>query len=417
MNEPRFFLKAKEERTILNGFPWVFDNEISHVKVFRENENTWQSTDFAGCGIKAGEAVDVFSKSGLHLGSGIFNPASKIAVRFFSKEKADYLRTHAKAIIEKKIVDAFNMRRIFFTNGKSFRLVFSEADFLPGFIADAFVSAEGEMTLVVEFLSRAVETFRSEIIEALEKIVSPDCIFERSENPMREKEGLDEKTGFIGKCGKTEIEIVENEIKFSVDIAGGQKTGFFLDQSGNRIAFEKYCRGKRVLDCFSHTGAFALHAFHAGAKKIIAVEISEAACEMTRKNIARNCAEEKITVVHEDAFSFLENAEKNHEIFDVVVLDPPAFAKSAKHVQKAFGAYKEINMKAMKILERGGILVSCSCSSFFDETKFYEMLEASACDVKRRVQVLEKRTAASDHPILLGHAKSNYLKCAIVRVL
>ena len=412
--EFRFFLKAKEEQNILNGFPWVFDNEISHVKFFSNNK--WQTENFSDCKIPVGEIVDVFSKSGLHLGSGVFNPASKISVRFFSKEKANDFRSHAKEVIEKRIADAFNMRRIFFASGKSFRLIFSEADFLPGLIVDAFVDIENRMTLVVEFLSLAVEIFRTEILDGLKKIVAPDFIFERSENPMREKEGLPQKQGFFGKDGPDKFLIVENGIKFFVDIISGQKTGFFLDQSENRIAFEKYCHGKRVLDCFSNSGGFALHAFHAGAKKITAVEISEDACYLIKINASNNSANEKIDVVNEDVFSFLEKAEKSNEKYDVVVLDPPAFAKSAKHIQKAFGAYKEINVKAMKLLERGGILVSCSCSSFFDENTFYEMLKMSAREAKRRVQILERRCAPSDHPILLGHEKSFYLKCAIARV-
>ncbi len=234
---------------------------------------------------------------------------------------------------------------------------------------------------------------------------------------MREKEGLEEKSGWIGAEHDPVIRIKENGIILQVDLEKGQKTGYFLDQKFNRRCAAMFAKGKRVLDTFTHTGAFALNCAAAGASEVTAVDISEDAVENVKANIALNGMDKKVTAVCADVFDVLRSYEAEKRTFDMIILDPPAFTKSAKQVQKAYGGYKEINLRAMKILEKGGILITCSCSHFFDYNTFYSMIQNAANDAHRTVQILEKRGAGPDHPVLAGYPKSEYLKCAVLRVL
>ena len=242
-------------------------------------------------------------------------------------------------------------------------------------------------------------------------------MYERSDAAVREKEGLEQKSGWIGSPRNERILIEENGIKLNVDIAGGQKTGYFLDQKFNRQRAASYCHGKRVLDTFTHTGAFGLNAAKAGAKEVISVDISPEAVELVKKNIEANGLSSQMKALCSDVFDLLKDYEAQGEKFDVIILDPPAFTKSAKQIQKAYSGYKEINLRAMRLLKEGGILVTCSCSAYFDEPTFYSMLTHAAKDSHKKVQVLEKRGAGPDHPLLLGYPRSEYLKCAICRVL
>ena len=418
MNDaPRIFLKPKEEKEVVHGFPWVFDNEIAYVKYFASDGSGRKDAPLSECEVSDGSVCEVFTAAGGFIGTGIINRKSKICVRMLASLHADKIVENTKAFIEKRIRDASNMRRIRYGERDSYRLVFAEADLLPGLIVERFAAADGKVYLVVQFLALACEVFREEITTALIKMCRPQGIYERSDAAVREKEGLEEKSGWIYGSGDDVILINENGILFYVDIAQGQKTGFFLDQKDNRKAIMPFCHGKRVLDAFSHTGAFALCAAFAGAREVVAAEISEDAVSMIEKNAALNKKEGVVKTVRADVFDLLKKYEETGETFDVIVLDPPAFTKSAKNIQKAYGGYKEINLRAMRLLGKGGILISCSCSAFFDANTFYDMLMHAAFSSGRRVQVLEKRGAGVDHPILLGYERSEYLKCAVARVL
>lgn len=412
----RVFLKAKEEAEIKQGFPWVFDNEIDSVKFVSDN-GSMKSAPLSEANVKNGDAVEVFAKGGAFLGTGIINRASKITVRFIASEHADKIFEDTAAFWSKKIRDAYNIRQLNFGENDSYRLVFAEADFIPGLIVERYCDEESHVYLVVQFLSLACEIFRDDILSALKSVAKPYGIYERSDAGVREKEGLEERAGWIGEKRSDTIVIVENGIRLMVDIARGQKTGYFLDQKKNRNVVASYCHGKKVLDTFTHTGAFGLNAAKAGAKEVVSVDISPEAVELVKKNIELNGTGDVQKAVCADVFDLLKDYEAKGEKFDVIILDPPAFTKSAKAIDKAYSGYKEINLRAMRLLREGGILVTCSCSYFFDSNSFYSMLAHAASDSHRRVQILEKRGAGEDHPVLLGYTRSEYLKCAICRVM
>ena len=413
----RIFLNSKEEREILQGFPWVYDNEISHVKYRKTERDEWKVSPLGEAEIENGSGVEVFTKAGGFLGTGIVNKASKIAVRIISHEHADKVFEDIAKLWEQRIFDAYNIRKISFGEKESYRLIFSESDFIPGLIVDRFCDVSGKVYLVVQFLALASDIYKNEIVAALKKVCSPYAMYERDDAEVRLKEGLEEKSGWIGKEGNTEITIEENGVLLNIDIANGQKTGYFLDQKDNRAAAAKFCHGKKVFDAFCHTGAFGLNAAKAGAREVICADISQDAVNLTKSNIAKNNARDVVKAVCGDVFELLKFYEEKGEKFDVIILDPPAFTKSAKMIKKAYGGYKEINLRAMRILRKGGILITCSCSQFFDSQVFYEMLTHAAKDSHRKVQILEKRGASFDHPVLLGHPKSEYLKCAICHVI
>ncbi len=410
------FLKAREDREISQGFPWIYDNEIYSVKYNSDDGSGVKTTSLTECQVKDGSVVEVFTNKGGFLGTGIINRKSKIVVRLIGREHADQIMADTKSYWNKVIRNAINLRRIYFEENESVRLVFGESDFIPGLIVERYVSDDGTY-LVVQFLALACEVFRNEILDALKDICKPHAIYERSDASVREKEGLKESAGWIYKSGKEIITICENDISLRVDIAKGQKTGYFLDQKLNRVAIRNFCHGKKVLDAFSHTGAFGLNAFKAGAKSVVSVDISQEAVDLINDNIRLNHADKVMSAKCADVFDLLKKYEADGEKFDVIILDPPAFTKSAKQIQKAYGGYKEINLRAMRILNEGGILITCSCSYYFDGNNFYSMLTHAAKDSHKSLQVLEKRGAAPDHPLLMGYPKSEYLKCAICRVL
>lgn len=417
LNYTRVFLKSKEEKEVEQGFPWVYDNEIGSVKYNAEDGSGIKTASLAECKVKDGEVVEVFTVAGGFVGTGVINRKSKITVRIISTTlHADQIMADSYGYWEKIINNAISIRRINFTEEDSCRLIFAEADFVPGLIVERYVS-EGKAYLVVQFLALSCEIFRKEILAALEKICKPYGIYERSDDNVREKEGLDLVTGWIGEERNTDLIITENGIQLEVDIAKGQKTGYFLDQKFNREQLKKYVHGKRVLDTFTHTGAFGLNAVLGGAKEVTSVDISEDAVAMVNRNIKRNGFEKTMKAVCADVFDLLKQYEKDGEKFDVIILDPPAFTKSAKLIQKAYGGYKEINLRAMRLLNEGGILVTCSCSYYMESNMFYSMVMHAARDSHKRIQVLEKRGAGSDHPVLLGYPKSEYLKTAFCRVL
>ena len=416
-NFPRVFLNNKEEKEIQQGFPWVFDNEISHVKYRADEKAEWKNEALKNCTIEDGSVIEVYTKAGGFLGTGVINKKSKITLRIIGTEHADVIMNDTAAFYEKKILDSYNMRRMFYSEKDSFRLIFGEADFIPGLISERFCDESGHVIIVVQFLSLSCEVFRNEIIDALKKICKPDGIYERSDASVREKEGLEQTAGWIYGKWETQFTIVENGIKLGVDIANGQKTGYFLDQKYNRVAAAAFCKGKTVLDTFTHTGAFGLNAFKAGAREVTSVDISTEAVEMVNHNIELNNAGKVMKAVCADVFDLLKQYETDGRKFDVIILDPPAFTKSAKMIEKAYGGYKEINLRALRLLNEGGILITCSCSYFMETHMFCDMLMHAAMDSHKRIQILEKRGAGPDHPVLLGYPKSEYLKCVVCRVL
>lgn len=412
---PRVFLKPKEEQEIQQGFPWVFDNEISTVK-FEEKSGVKQ-TSLEECKVEDGSVVEVFAHAGGFLGTGIINRKSKITVRLIGYEHADRVTEDTESYYEKKVSDAYDLRKMYYDMKDSYRLIYGEADLIPGLIVERYFDVTKKIYLVVQFLSLSCEVYRHEILKALKKIIRPDFIYERSDAGVREKEGLEERSGWIGDAGQDVITIRENDVLLRVDIAKGQKTGYFLDQKFNRKKVAELSKGKTVLDTFSHTGAFGLNAFKGGAKQVISVDLSQEAVDLINKNIELNHAENKMSSVCADVFDVLKQYEAEGRKFDLIVLDPPAFTKNAKNIQKAYGGYKEINLRAMRLLNPNGILVTCSCSYFFDSEHFYGMIMKAAEDSKKKVQILAKYGAGPDHPVLSGYPKSEYLKCAVCRVI
>ncbi len=416
-NFPRVFLNNKEEKEIQQGFPWVFDNEISHIKYRADEKSEWKNESLKNCSVEDGSVIEVYTKAGGFIGTGVINKKSKITVRLIGNEHADVIINDAAAFYEKRILDSYNMRRMFYDEKDSYRLIFGEADFIPGLISERFCDEKGHIIIVVQFLSLSCEVFRNEIIAALKKVCKPDGIYERSDASVRDKEGLVQTAGWIYGKGETQFTIVENGIKLGVDIANGQKTGYFLDQKFNRVAAAAFCKGKSVLDTFTHTGAFGLNAFKNGAREVTSVDISPEAVDMVNHNIELNNAGNVMKAVCADVFDLLKQYESEGRKFDVIILDPPAFTKSAKMIEKAYGGYKEINLRALRLLNEGGILVTCSCSYFMETHMFCDMLMHAAMDSHKRIQILEKRGAGPDHPVLLGYPKSEYLKCVVCRVL
>lgn len=430
MNFPRIFLKSKEEVDIIHGQPWVFDNEIAFVKQKDLSGSTTQQ-EYRNCTLPDGSVVEVFSKGGLFLGTGILNSKSKISVRLISNDyankvfgsQADFLHPetmHSKELLDfvyHRVEQALSARFMFYKKTDSYRMIFGEADFIPGFIVDRFCDIEGRVFLSVQFLSLSAEFLRTELIDALRTLCHPFGIFERSDVPVRKLEGLAEQKGWIGSEHNPIITIKENGVLLSIDLENGQKTGYFLDQKENRRIVASLAKNKRVLDTFCHTGAFGLNAVLGGASKVLAVDISPEAVAVTENNIGLNKVGKVMKVICADVFEYLRQLQVEEKKFDMIILDPPAFAKSASNIDKAYGGYKEINLRAMKLLVSGGILVSCSCSHFFDQNRFYDMLLNAASDAKKRIQFFFKNGAGPDHLVLAGYSKSEYLKCAIMRII
>ena len=425
-NFTRVFLNPKEEKEILQGYPWVFDNEISYIKHRPNERSEWKNEELKNCSVPDGSAVEVYTKAGGFLGTGIINTKSKITIRLIGNEHADKIFENVDLYWEKRIENAFNLRQMYFKAEDSYRLVFGEADLIPGLICERFCDINGKVYIVIQFLSLSCDVFRIEILNAIKKICKPFAIYERSDASVREKEGLEMVAGWLDleeagypvadKDYDNFITIKENDINLCVDIANGQKTGYFLDQKLNRREIQKFCHGKSVLDTFTHTGAFGLNAFKAGAKSVISVDISPEAVEVVNKNIVNNKAQDKMSAVCADVFDLLKKYEAEDKKFDVIILDPPAFTKSAKMIEKAYGGYKEINLRAMRLLNEGGILITCSCSYFMESNMFCDMIMHAAMDSHKKVQILEKRGAGPDHPVLLGYPKSEYLKCVICKI-
>lgn len=382
-------MKKGEEDRILAGGLWVFDNEIAKIQQMPN----------------PGGVTEVYSDGGRLLGLGFYNGLSKIRIRLLSRER----RPIDRAFFYERIRNADEARqKLGFRN--SYRVVFAEADLLPALIVDRF----GEY-LCVQTLALGMDLWKPVIVEILAEMFSPKGIYERNDVPVREKEGLPLICGTLfGEVPET-VEIVENGHPMRVDIKNGQKTGYFLDQSENRAAIRPYVKDAEVLDAFCHTGGFAVHAALFGAKSVVAADISQEAVAATGENASLNgisC----VRGVCANVFDLLREYERERNFFDTVILDPPAFCKSAKALPGAYRGYKEINLRAMKILRPGGTLITFSCSQHMLIGYFLEMLADAAADSGRDVRIVEIRTQSRDHPALLSNPASFYLKCVIAQI-
>lgn len=401
MTLPTVKLKPREELRIRRGHPWIYDNEIAIVLGNPE----------------AGAVVRALDSRGKPLGFGFFNPASKIRVRLYSKTEEtaekDFFVTTFKAALAWR-------SRFFDTEKQSFRAVFGEADSAPGLIVDLFAGKADHpgRWLSTQFLSLGVEKRKADIVAALQEVFSPDGIAERSDAPVRVLEGLSPSSGILAGSVPPSILMEENDATFSVDIAGGQKTGWFLDQRANRAAAARFAEGKNVLDVFCNQGGFGILCSLSGAKNVKAVDASAGALAAAAGNAALNgIAAGSFTTIEANAFDYLRAEEKAGAKYDLIILDPPAFAKSHSTVESAYRGYKEINVRAMRLLEHGGILVTCSCSHWFFPERFDTMLADAASDCGRRFRIIEERGQDLDHPIMSGYGESRYLKCRIIEVL
>ena len=390
MNEAIVTLRKGEGRTIKAGGMWIFDNEIESIMGAFTN----------------GDIVVIHDFDGYPMGKGFINQNSKIEVRLLTRNSRQEINWE---FLKQRVKDAWEYRKKT-VDISSCRVIFGEADFLPGLVIDKFSDV-----LVVESLALGIDRFKLEIIDLLKEILSEDGIrikgvYERSDAKVRLNEGMERVKGFIGEEFDTNVEIVENGVRYIVDVKDGQKTGFFLDQKYNRLAIQKLCKGARVLDCFTHTGSFALNAGIAGAREVIGVDASQLAVDQATENAKLNGLENVVSFRCEDVFELLPKLEQAGEKFDVVILDPPAFTKSRSSVKNAIKGYREINLRAMKLVKNGGFLATCSCSHFMSYDLFTETINQAARNVHKRLRQVEFRTQAPDHPILWAADESYYWK-------
>ena len=398
-NYPVITISEKAEKSLRGGHPWVYADEVLSISGDYEN----------------GDVVDVKSQKDKYLGSGFINDNSKIRIRLISRNANDKFDVD---FWERRLRYAIDYRRTVMGDDFSCcRIIFGEADQFPGLTVDNFNGV-----LVTETLCLGIERIKDILFPALIKIMSEympvTSLYERNDSQIRELEGMKICSGFYYGSGDGCVKISENGIIYNVDYINGQKTGFFLDQKYNRAAIRNIAKGKRVLDCFTHTGAFALNAAAAGADHVTAVDISDSALENAAKNAALNGLEDKIDFVCADVFDYLTAlAEKGRSDYDLIILDPPAFTKSRSTVKDAARGYKEINLKAMKLLKRGSYLATCSCSHFMTEPLFKQMLHNAAEDAGVSLRQIEARHQSPDHPILWNVPETEYLKFFIFQVV
>ncbi|MBN1243086.1 MAG: class I SAM-dependent rRNA methyltransferase [Spirochaetales bacterium] len=397
----RVILKPREEDRLVRGHPWVYDNEIARV---------------LGSPV-AGDSVALESARGRFLGSALWSPRSKIRARRYTDEPRSF-EEHLPDALER----ALALRATEFDRDReSFRVAFGEADALPGLIVDRFVGETPDgsrgVWLSVQILAAGMAAHKDAVVERLVAALSPDGIMERSEAPVLAFEGLESTVGALAGSVPPSVTILENGLRFEVDLASGQKTGWFLDQARNRAAAARYAKDARVLDAFCNQGGFGLACAAAGASSVLAVDSSAPALAAVAANAARNGLADRVATRAANAFDLLRELERSDERYGLIILDPPAFAKNKASVKGALRGYKDINLRAMKLLEPGGRLVTCSCSSWVDRDTFMSTVADAAADARRRFRVLEERPAAPDHPALLGYPESRYLKCAILQAL
>ena len=402
---PQITITTKGEAALVGGHPWVYEGEV---------------TGLSGP-VSDGQLVDVISRRGSWLGCGFFNSRSRIRVRVLSRNPNDRFD---RAFWRRRIQYAWNYRKTVMgpEDSRCCRMIFGEADGFPGLTVDRF-----ESVLVAQVLCLGMELIKEELFSLLLEVLRSDGqdvvgVYERNDVAIRGLEGMEQGKGWHPVDGEkapdfTAVDIEENGIRYTVDFENGQKTGFFLDQKYNRQAVAKLARGRTVLDCFTHTGSFALNAARGGAKHVTAVDVSEFAVACARENARRNGLSDVMECVAVNVFDLLPQLEQQPKRYDFIILDPPAFTKSRKTTQRAMTGYKEINYRAMRLLPRGGYLATCSCSHFATEELFLKMLRSAAKDAGVQLRQIEARQQCCDHPILWGVEETNYLKFYLFQVV
>ncbi|MBO5283474.1 MAG: class I SAM-dependent rRNA methyltransferase [Lachnospiraceae bacterium] len=397
MNTAVITLKKGEGRTLKAGGMWVYDNEVASM------EGDFQD----------GDVVAVHDFDGYFMGYGFINRHSRIRIRLLSRRKDAVIDGD---FMEMRVRNAWNYRKETIDTS-SCRVIFGEADFLPGIVIDKFSDV-----LVVESLALGIDRWKTVIVDRLKAVMAEDGIqirgvYERSDAKVRLQEGMERCKGFIGEPFDTRVEIMENGVRYIVDVEDGQKTGFFLDQKNNRAAIHRFCRGKKVLDCFTHTGSFALNAGIAGAASVLGVDASQLAVDQAAENAMLNGLQDRVKFRCADVFELLPQLEAQGEKYDVVILDPPAFTKSRNSVKNAVKGYREINLRGLKLVQDGGYLVTCSCSHFMEPELFAKTIREAAAGAHKRLRQVEFRTQGCDHPILWAADQSYYLKFYIFQVV
>lgn len=399
MNSTKVYIKKGEGRYLKAGGPWIYDNEID--KILGDFEN--------------GDMVDVLDFDGYFMGVGFINTNSKITVRMMSRKD----EAIDSAFLTRRVKQAWDYRKTVMAEAdlNCCRIIFGEADFLPGLVIDKYSDV-----LVVESLALGIDKLKDSILKELKQVLAQDGyiirgVYERSDAAVRKKEGMYPHKGFIGEEFDTNVEIVENGVRYMVDVVNGQKTGFFLDQKYNRLAMQRICRDKKVLDCFTHMGTFALNAGIAGAKEVTGLDISEYAVSQATANAKRNNLDNTVKFRCANVLDELPRLYEAGESYDVVILDPPAFTKSREATKNAIKGYREINMKGLKLVRNGGYLATCSCSHFMTQELFTKTISQAAASVHKRLRQVEFRTQAPDHPILWAADESYYLKFFIFQVV
>lgn len=390
-------LKKGEGRTIKAGGLWIFNNEIDTIVGTFHN----------------GDIVIVHDFDGYPMGKGFINQNSKIRIRMMTRRDDTEIDS---AFIRMRVKNAWEYRKKT-VDISSCRVIFGDADFLPGLVVDKFSDV-----LVVQSLALGIDRFKEEIVQDLKELMAEDGInirgvYERSDAKEREKEGMKKYKGFLGREFDTKVLIEENGVKYFVDVKDGQKTGFFLDQKYNRLAMQRICKDAEVLDCFTHTGSFALNAGIAGAKSVMGVDASELAVMQATENAALNNLQDTVRFTCADVFELLPQLEQEGKQFDVVILDPPAFTKSRNTIKNAMKGYREINIRGLKLVKDGGYLATCSCSHFMDYENFTKVIGQAARSAHKRLRQVEFRTQSPDHPILWAADESYYLKFYIFQVV
>jgi len=397
MNDTVVTLKKGEGRSLKAGGLWIYDNEIDTIKGTFKN----------------GDIVEIHDFDGYKMGRGFINQNSKIRVRMLTRDPKQQIDA---AFLQRRVQAAWDYRKDT-VDTSSCRIIFGEADFLPGIVIDKY-----EDVLVVESLALGIDRLKETIVALLKSVLWADGIkirgvYERSDARERDKEGIPRVKGFVGDPFDTNVEIVENGVRYLVDVANGQKTGFFLDQKYNRLAIQKLCKGKRVLDCFTHMGTFALNAGIAGAREVTGLDISEFAVQQAMDNAKRNGLQDTVRFRCANVLDELPRLAAVGEQYDVVVLDPPAFTKSREATKNAVKGYREINRKGLQLVKDGGYLATCSCSHFMTQELFEKTIKEAAKSVHKRLRQVEFRTQAPDHPILWAADESYYLKFYIFQVV
>ncbi|NDC76878.1 MAG: class I SAM-dependent rRNA methyltransferase [Chitinophagia bacterium] len=388
----KIILRRRIGQRVLGGHPWVFGNEIDKIDD----------------GLADGDIADVMTHEGEFVGRGYVNTQSAIVVRILTRDRGEAVDA---AFFHRRISRAWDYRRRL-GYVENCRVVFGEADDLPQLIIDKFNDH-----LVIQTLALGIDRWKPVIVDALRDIFNPRGIYERNDVPVRELEGLPQQKGFLSDPFDTRIIVQENGLKFNVDLDKGQKTGYFLDQQDNRRAIRHIAEGADVLGAFCYTGTFELHAAQYGARKVTGLDISAQAVEQARANAVLNGLDGRCEFVEVNAFDALKAWTKEERRWDVVMLDPPSFARTRGNIEKAVTGYKEINLRGMKLVRPGGFLVTSSCTSVVQPELFLDVIDMAARDARRRLRQVEYRTQSADHPVVRGLENTHYLKFLIVQVL